>query len=141
MDPLSVTASIVTVIHLATKITTQCWDLHSEFKSARKDIDRIIDETNTVREVLERLARLVDDIDRDGDSRLSDFDVIVAPNGPFLKCHAELSSLKAELRNATSSNFKLGFLWSLKGKDVARRLDRISRIKQDLQLALTTDQT
>lgn len=143
MDPLSLTASIITVLHLAHRVSILCLNFHSSIKSARKDFDRIIEEVNSLRSVLEGFARLVSHEEQDS-INLQDLEAVAAPDGPLSKCRIELEELEAELHSAKSPNSKFGIRsisWTLKEKDVNRRLDRIDRAKQALQLAIALDQT
>lgn len=144
MDPLSVTASIITVLHLTHQIGVLCLDLRSKFKNARQEIDQILDEISSLRTVLEGLARLGTAEDQDDDSSVRKLDSITKADGPLMKCSVELQELADELKKANQSNLKSSIQalsWTFKEKDVSRRLHRIDRLKETLQLALSVDQT
>jgi hypothetical protein len=142
MDPLSITASVIAVLQLAGIIVSICYDYRSGIKNAPKDLMRIIDEVTSLRDVLERLVRLAESADASGPSRLSTLKLLNKPDGPLIKCQAELAALKKKL--APMSGLKaigrvLG--WPLKEGDVKKTLDNIGRFKATLSLALTADQT
>lgn len=143
MDPLSVTASVIAVLGLAHKITTLCLELRS-LKSARQDLARILDEVESLRAILEGLARLAPSDNEQHTPALPDFETINKPNGPLATCRVELESLQTELQKIKSSDSRFGMKmisWALNEKDLARRLDRLSRVRGTLQLSLALDQT
>jgi hypothetical protein len=136
MDPLSITASVIAVLGLAHKISILCLDLHS-LKSARQELNRVLDEVESLRTILQGLARL-----ESGQS--SNFKTVNKSDGPLARCQTELQNLLADLQKLKLSNSRFGLdtiVWALNEKDLARSLDRLGRAKQDLQLALSVDQT
>jgi len=137
MDPLSITASLIAVLGLAHKISILCLDLHS-FKSARQELNQILNEVESLRAILQGLARL-----ESGQS--SNFETVNKSDGPLARCRTELENMLEDLQKLKSSfNSRFGLdtiSWALNEKDLARRLDRLGRAKQDLQLALSIDQT
>ena len=70
MDPLSVTASIIAILQLTNKVITLCLDLHSRIK-VRKELGQIIDEVDSLRAILQRLARQEASLTNDLDSSQS----------------------------------------------------------------------
>ncbi|KAF2868918.1 hypothetical protein BDV95DRAFT_106681 [Massariosphaeria phaeospora] len=142
MDPFSLTASVIAVLQLTHKVSALCLNLHTSI-SARKEIGRIFDEVDALRDTLQGLARLSSTQDGPATDSIN-LDAINNLNGPLVKCKAELESLDAELQKVKLTNTKLGFKtisWLLKEKDVACRLERLSRARQTVQLSLAVDQT
>ena len=143
MDPISLTASVITVLGLIHKLSMTCLDFHSKVKSARRNVDHIMDELNLLRSVLEGLARIIPMKEQES-TNFCDLVTIAAPYGPLWSCHTELEELEGELSTATSTDSKFGISsvsWALKEKEINRRLGRISTAKQSLQLAMTVDHT
>ncbi|KAF2121937.1 hypothetical protein BDV96DRAFT_134213 [Lophiotrema nucula] len=140
MDPLSVAASIITIVQVANAITIICLDASSKSNSARLNIRRILDDVNSLRTVLEGLACLVADGHEKSATDLPNLQALATKDGPLSRCKTELEELQAELQKAV--NTKTGMItWIFREKEVNARLERVSRVRQSLQLALTTDQT
>lgn len=140
MDPLSITASLIAIIQLTSKVTSTCWDLRSSFKSAKEDIARIISDTDLLRAVLEALVHLSESDDQ---GNLQTVRRLAGPDGLLRECQNEVSLLKNSLGRISKSSNKYGLRglsWHLKEKGVTRHLDRLIAIKSTLQLALSTDQ-
>jgi hypothetical protein len=141
MDPLSLTASIIAIVQLANKIITLGLDLHASLKVG-KDLDRIVDEVDSLRGILQRLARLAQTEAHNNTSTTPVFGTIFDQNGALATCRSELTCLEAELLKAKSSHSRFG-LDAVKrigmGKELESRLEKLSRAKQTLQLSLTLD--
>ena len=143
MDPLSVTASLITVLGLAHKITTLCLGLHS-LKESQQELSRILDEVESLRTILERLARLASSKDGQEEAILPNFAAVNEPNGPLANCRTELENLHVELKKVSSSASRFGMQkisWALNEKDITRRLEKVSKAKDTLQLFLAVDHT
>jgi len=57
MDPFSVAASIIAILQLSGKISSLCFDLYTTV-GARKELGQIIDEIESLRSILQKLARI-----------------------------------------------------------------------------------
>jgi len=93
-------------------------------------------------DVLESLVKLAEHESANGSPRLSTLKLLGKPDGPLVKCQAELDDLKKKLEPA--SGWKAvgnALTWPLKEGDVTKTLDNLERTKATLQLALTADQT
>lgn len=146
MDPFSLTAGVIAVLQLANKVIALCLNLHSSL-NARKELDLIVDEVDSLRNILQKLARLEGKVrvnDSDSDSDPANIETTNSCRGPLSICCSELESLYKELDKAKSSGFKFGaraIAWIMKEKELEGRLKRLSRAKQTLQLSLSLDQT
>lgn len=136
MDPLSIAASIITLVQLTSKVSSICLELYGSL-GARKEVDVIIDEVDALRRILHTLVRLT--------SAGTDYDKACANSAlpaSLADCKAELESLAIELGKVRTSKLPgVAIPWLLKEKEVTRRLERLSRVKQTLQLSLTADHT
>ena len=73
---------------------------------------------------------------------MSTLKLLGKPDGPLVKCQAELDDLKKKLEPASGWKAVGNVLtWPLKEGDVTKTLDNLERTKATLQLALTADQT
>jgi ankyrin repeat protein len=143
MDPLSIAASVIAIIQLSGKVTSLCWEYRSAVKGARRDITRILDEVNSLRTVLESLVTLAENDDQDNEPALSTLRSLAKPNGTLHNCQVELVHLEKELRKYAPATRKRGnstFSWPFKEKEMSNHLSHIATLKQNLQLALITDQ-
>jgi hypothetical protein len=100
MDPLSLTAGIVAALQLANKVMALCLNLHSSLKS-RKELGQVVDEVDSLRDILQRLARL--EGVQDDDSNHANTETTSSRRGPLSICLSELESLYKELEKAKSS--------------------------------------
>ncbi|OCL07885.1 hypothetical protein AOQ84DRAFT_267871, partial [Glonium stellatum] len=141
MDPLSITASLIAVLQISGAVVSTCYEYRAKVKGASQDAARIVDEVNSIRDVLEKIFKLAENAEANS-LPLSNFETLNKPDGPLLQCEAELILLQAKLKPAHGwKGIRNALVWPLKEGDVDRCLDRISRLKQTLQLALTVDQT
>lgn len=140
-EPFSIAAAALALLPLANKVITFCLDLHPS--TVRKELDQIIDAVDSVRDVLQRLARLPQD-ETEPNSPSTPDARISGSKKAFSQCQTELEYLEAELVKLESPKLRFGtktIAWILKEKDMELRLKRLSRAKETLQLSLTLDQT
>lgn len=153
MDPLSITASIITVLEVTSKVLSICYEYKLAISNASKNSSRVIEEVVSLRNVLETLAQLaekVESADSTAETRLPALKLLSEPReGPLAKCLAELEALKQELaplnlngQPRPKRKALIGTLgWPLKEKDTIKSLQNIERFKATLALAITADQT
>lgn len=153
MDPLSITASIITVLEITSKVLSICYEYRLAIRNASNKSSRVIEEVISLRNVLETLAQLaekVESADSAAETRLPALKLLSEPReGPLSKCLAELGALKQKLAPSSLSGQprpkrkalieSLG--WPLKEKDTIKSLENIERFKTTLALAITADQT
>ncbi|KAF1948207.1 ankyrin [Byssothecium circinans] len=141
MDPLSVTAGIIAILQLANKVITIGLSLHASL-TVRKELDQIINEVDSLRAVLQKLARLSQTETQNNSTAILLVDLDDHRARALSICRTELVSLEAELAKAKLSGSQFG-LSSVKligiGKEIKTRLERLSRAKQTLQLSLALD--
>lgn len=146
MDPLSGLASLIAVIQLTGAIASICYDYRSGVKNAPKDVLDIINEVDSLRDVLKSLESVIEKELREADSgdisQLSTTELLMKTNGPLTDCKAELINLRAKLQPQDGWR-ALGQLlvWPLKKNEVNKTLLRMERFKAALSLALSVDQT
>ncbi|KAI9868361.1 MAG: hypothetical protein M1813_005804 [Trichoglossum hirsutum] len=104
MDLVSITASVFTVLQVAGKVISICYDYRKGIKEAPKDLIRLTAEVTSLRDVLESLARLEENADARGPSRLPILQLLNKPDGPLTGCQAELEALEKKL--AVTSGWK-----------------------------------
>lgn len=149
MDPLSVSASIITLIQVTNEVVAFCFNYAAAAKGTPWALSRLIDELKSLRNVLESLEQL---------SRGDGTDPVTAPrlgsikalcdteNGPIAK---ELKYLDEKLRpplwarrdGSRRQAFAQSLIWPLKEGEIKRTIQNIERWKTILDLALTVDQT
>src|SRR5271170_8077387 len=96
-DPLSITASLIAVAQISGSIISLCYDYRRGIKDAQKDVARILQETQSLRNVIEQLLQLLDNND-DGTACLSSLKNMNVNDGPFTQCQNELKSLEDRMR-------------------------------------------
>lgn len=156
MDPLSITANVVTVLQVTNSIISLCYEVRSALRQSPWSLTRTIDEIRDLRNVLENLDHVCGSLDSSKTpdaTRLRSFQLLCeSENGPLSRCLRELSSLQKKI--AAKSNvsapctlmektrmFAQVMGWQLKENDVKAALGRIERCKNTILLALTADET
>jgi hypothetical protein len=151
MDPLSITASIVTVLQATYAVASICYDYSCAAKNSPWELTRVTEEVKMLRnvlEVLEQLATKAKNADPTAQSSLPALALLCEHDGPLSMCLAELEALKRKLAppgwsgqvGSKRSAFMQALGWPLKEGDVKKTLRDIERLRDILNLALSTDQ-
>ena len=153
MDPLSITASVITVIQAAEAVISVCCDYRSAVKCSSWEVPRVLEEVRALRNVLRTLEELADKAEApssDGKSRLPALKSLCDPNtGTLIKCCTEFNNLTTKLTppewigRAGSKRRGLvqALTWPLKKGDTEKVLASIESFKSTINIAITTDQT
>lgn len=151
MDPLSITASVVTLIDATSKVVSICQDYNAAVKGTDWELPRIIEEVKSLRDVLqdlERLAKLAENADPTAVNRLPQLRLFCDPKtGTLALCLSEIQILEQKLmppRWSGESGSKRRKLiqvlrWPLKRNFVKKTLENLERFKATLNLALGTN--
>lgn len=131
MDPVS----ILTIIDLSAKVLLKCYRLQSQMKDAKHDIAQIINEVESVSDVL---ADLHEAISQEHDWKASTFSVI---SGPLAATLRVLQELDEKLAPMTGGRLKTSILWPFSSKTVQARVQILQQAKSTLSLALSSSQT
>ena len=141
MDPLSVTASVIAVIGLASQIIGRCQSYLSAVKEAHNDLCNILIEVGCLKCILETLKL------RFNVSLI--FSSIEAVNGSLKGCERALEALlnlfpadsghskKRKLNEPLTAYTELA--WPFKQGKARKLLEDIARYKATIALILTTD--
>ena len=152
MDPLSVTASVISVIKAAQEVISICCDYRSSVKGSSWEVSRILEDTRSLRDILQNLEGLVYKAETAGSaeqSRLPALRSLCDPDtGIVSSCHAELEKLARKLAppgwSGPSGSKRRGLVealsWPLKKKDTEKVLDSIKRYKDTISVAVHADQ-
>jgi hypothetical protein len=134
-DPLSIAASIITVIQATDQVLTCCYAYVGRVKSAAADIDRAVQETSLLKGLLLNLHELAQD--EPNNERLKS---LVAPAGALSICTEALEEIETKLQpGSTKLTAKRRFLWPFESKKLEEILECIRKQKPALLLALATD--
>ena len=152
MDPLSVTASVITVVQAAEAVISICCNYRSSIKDASWELSRIIEETRALRSVLRLLEEVADKAETPGapeQSRLPALRSMCDPDKGLLRiCCLELERLRSKLAPpgwsgpAGSKRRSLveALSWPLKKRDTEKILRGLERLKNSINVAITADQ-
>lgn len=101
----------------------------------------MLDEVSDLRNVLERLIRLIDDEIASGRNYLPSVEQMTRQNGPLKRCESDLESINASLESLLSDWKALGkrLTWLLQEKGVLKPLETIKRTKSLIESALMID--
>ena len=143
MEVVGAVASVITVIQVTARVVSVCYDYQSGIRHYPKDIVKITHELQGLRNVLERLADLVQSEDDSTLVALPALDSLNGSGGPLEVCEGELKQLEVKLAPARGRLKQVGraIMWPLTEKDVQKTLAILARQRGLFQLALTADQT
>jgi hypothetical protein len=137
MDPLSVAASIITLVQFSTKVLAYLNDV----KDAPQGCTQCAIEISNL---LSLLYRLRDHVER-ADPTQSWYTAIQAlalDNGPLDQFKQALETLQSKLTDGGGGKLKKvgdALVWKFKKEEVASILDRIERLKSLVEIALQMD--
>ena len=149
MDPLSISVGIIALIQATNEVVSLCYNFATGKNTARS-ISELLDQLKSLRSVLESLEQFCKSSDPTDPATSSQLGTIKelcdAENGPIAK---ELMYLGEVLRppswaSRDGSRRKAlvqSLTWPLKEAETIKTLDNIERLKTNLQLALTVNQT
>ena len=149
MDPLSISVGIITLIQATNEVVSFCYNFATA-KSTTRIISELLDQLKSLRNVLESLDQYCKSIDLTDPATGAQLGTITAlcdiDNSPIAK---ELTYLGERLRppnwaSRDGSRRKAivqSLTWPLKEAETIKTLESIQRLKSDLQLALTVNQT
>lgn len=149
MDPLSISAGIIALIQATNEVVSLCYNFATA-KSTARTISELLDQLKSLRNVLESLeqyCRSNDLTDSATSTRLGTISALCdTENGPIAK---ELTYLGERLRppswarrdGSRRKALVQSLTWPLKEVETTKTLENIQRLKSDLQLALTVNQT
>lgn len=148
MEPLSLAASVITVIQLSERVVSLCRWYVTSMKDAPKDLRTIMMEAGSVRSVVSNLEFFMSTWA--ADDMLGILKGLEGPEGPIEGCRKALAALEkmfpsevagnatgTKRRATTISYAKLA--WPFKEDKARKILDDIVRYKATISLALTAD--
>lgn len=141
-DPLSTTASLIAVGQVIGSIISCCYNYQQSLKSARKEASRILLETQTLRNVIERLLDQVTDDESNGGTLLPSLARMLNGTGSvFEHCSQDLAVLEERLRTPVNKWRKLGgrLLWPLRESEIIKEVETIHRLRSVIESGLAVD--
>ena len=142
MEVIGAASSIITVIEVIGTVISICYDYQRGLRRYPKDVIKIIQELQSLRNILERLADIANSQNESASIALPALVSLTPSGGPLELCRVELEQLQLNLTPAEGRLKQIGraLTWPLKGKDVQKALGTLSRQRGIIQLALTADQ-
>lgn len=150
MDPVSIAASLVTLVGATKGVVNLIRQYSASVKGAKRDVIQLTDEINRLRSCLEFLAQSLKIQDHSISTVTSDLKAIKElcdpESGDIAK---ELRYINEKLRLPSDANHQsargIGLLrsltWPLKEKETKKLLETVERLKSSLELALNINQT
>lgn len=135
-DPLSIAASIITVVQVTDQVLTCCYAYVGRVKTAATDIDRAVQETSLLKGLLLNLHSQVQD-----EPNNERFKSLVAPTGALSTCAEALKEMEMILQPTRTKKLttKEKLLWPFESKKLDEILLRIEKQKPAILLTLATD--
>ena len=150
MDPLGITASVITVLQATHAILSVCYDYSSAVGNSSWELRRVTKEVKSLRDVLETLEKLAEGAGPAAETQLPTLKRLCEPKeGHLAMCLVELKTLEKKLaplsctEQAGSKRRAIiqALGWPLREGDTKKTLKNISRFRAILNLAITADQT
>ena len=143
MDPLSVVGAFIAVLQVSGTIVSHCYEYRKSVKSAPRDLVRILDEVSDLRNVIERLIRLMDEDSASGRRCLPAVEQMTLEKGPLARCQSELDILESKLEMPLGrwKALRKQLIWPLEEKEVLKSLETIRKMKSMIDSALMIDNT
>jgi hypothetical protein len=130
MDPLSVSTGVITILQATTTIISVCYDFRAALKDEPWSLTDIINELKGLRNILESLEELAQDLDQpQGPDKRPIFELLPnSDNGPLVICQRELNILDKKIRASsyagTNGSRRKAVLqalrWQLRDRDAKR---------------------
>lgn len=141
MDPLSLTASIITVIQLTGSVVSAIYNYRKSVNSAPEDAAKIIQDLTGLSQILEELLQIIEQDRKTNGVRLASLEGLAKSDGPLELCQKILESLNAKLQPEKGWRaVRQSLMWPLKQDYIKKILDDVATAKATLGLALTVDQ-
>ena len=154
MDPLSITAGVIAIIHLVNKTLSICMKIRKTFKESPNGLTRIIEETRCLRNIFEALQSALDDtpsIQNQASGSATHEGIWNSLRDVLAPCRVLLEDLNQKLVGAptqavskpetTAKRLVAAFRWQLKEPQVRHFLERLERCKSHLTVALSAHQS
>jgi len=139
MDGLSILASLIAVAQVSGSIVSLCYEYRNGLQTASKDMNRLVTEVKSLRDVLENLIGLVDQ-DQSTHKLLEAVEKLTQKNGIVDDCKVMLEDLEMRLRPAKGwQKLSQKLMWPIKEQDVMKSVASIERFKATISLAISKD--
>jgi hypothetical protein len=133
MDPLSITASVITIIQLTCGLIMYLNDI----KDAPKECRQCVLEACNLQSLLISLRYRLDEA-RNGDQISASIRTLNIENGPLDQYQQALSQLHSKM-DIGGSAMKRKLVWKFSKSEVVRLLERMERLKTHVSLMLSND--
>ncbi|KAK5705823.1 hypothetical protein LTR17_021334 [Elasticomyces elasticus] len=138
-DPLSITASVIAVIQITSKVVSLCYDYRAGLKNGPKEIKQFTDEIVSFRDSLESISKLVEAED-EASTQLSTISLFTKADGILFTCQSEMTELENDLKPASGiRGVARSLKWPYARAQTEKRVERLGWLKSSLTLALATD--
>ena len=135
MDPLSISASIITVLQLTKDVIEYLDDV----KDAPKERGRLSVEVTDLYALLNNLKYRIEE-GRSNEPWFSAIRLLNTQNGPLDQYHAVLVELKGKVVDFSRAGKLIhALVWNFKKAEVERMLARMERLKSLIQIGLDMD--
>lgn len=153
MEPLSVTASIVTVLQAAEAVISVCCNYRSAAAGSSWEVPRVLEGTRDLRNILRVLEGIADKAEIGATAGNSDLPALAQlcdpKTGSLVQCLETLSSLEKRLTPPSWSgpegsrrrNLVQALSWPLKKAETEKTIEKIENFKSTFNLAVSVDQT
>jgi hypothetical protein len=153
MDPLSITASAITIIQLTFELIQGTRNYYKNVKNAPREIAEFLDQLETLGTVLERLKQTSEKADAAQSSQtalnggvqssqnascLPLLKEILRADGPLAICYEQMSAFKRRL-NKDQSRFKKSLKWPFEKDEIKEAVTRLRNLKSVLNTAILSD--
>ena len=135
MEPLSITASIVTIVQLSCEVVKYL----SDVKDAPRDCQQCVIEVSNTQSLLARLRIRLED-GEPGDVWFNEIKKLGDLGGPLCQYKQALEELRSRIESQDAvQKVRRKLLWRFSKEEVTNILARMERLKSVLSIALEND--
>lgn len=153
MDPLSATASAITLLQVTTELVKVTRKYYKNVKNAPKEIADLIDQLNLFTAVLDRLKETSEKADATSPAhiaangsnsnsqtagRLPLLKRMLQEDGPLFICYQEMLTFKRKL-SADQSRLRKSLKWPFEKDEVGSAVARLRNLQSALETAIVSD--
>lgn len=100
VNPLNITANIIAVLQITSKVIFIYYDYRCGLKNIPKGLQKLTDDIVSLRDVLERLMKVVDETPSEKSMFLAT-EQLTKNDGPLAQCRVEMEELEKKLKPVT----------------------------------------
>lgn len=149
MDPLSITASVIAILHLSNTVYKAAREYCTGVKDAPKEIKGLLKELETFNDILIQLRDIAARAEKHDkgsamhetshkEALLPSVTKLLEPDAALLLCFAEMQQFMERVA-CQKSNMKKILKWPFQKEEIYQTIGRLQKLQYLLEFAIATD--